>query len=295
MMPVDLTSFLMGKVWRLVGPLNHRHKRALRHMEWALAEETTAVERETLTREMWENLGRTFAEALISDQMLQKKNRFIIDEEKFRQWHDDSPKGSLLVTHHFGNWELVSAAEVLNGTKQVMGVYKHVKNPFVEGFLHKIRAPLFTGGLFSQRNQAVTRMVEHIRNNKDIAMVADLRDVKGMKVNLFNMPTPVTTFPAAVAVRYQKPLFVVQLRRTKGAFFTTDIEKITVTLSGEKTKDIETITQAIHSQFESWIRQNPSQWMWAPYRWTSRHDPIGKPTGWSEFIQLKERKVDQKS
>lgn len=284
-MPVDIASFLMGKAWRLIGPLNVRHQRVLRHMEWAFGDEYALAERQRFARDMWENIGRTFAEGLISDRLLQDKSRFKFDEELFRIWNDECTDGALLITHHFGNWELSCAPTVLFSDRKVMGIYKRVKNPLVEKFFLQQRSILFRGGLFSQEHGAARKTIQYLKAGYNMAMVADLRDLKGLPVCFFNMPTYVTSFPAVLAVKFQKPVFVAQLRRTQGAHFMMDIEKLDIELTGDNDRDIQVVTQAIHAQFENWIRQTPSQWMWAPYRWAGRREGKEKPQSWKQFVK----------
>lgn len=281
-MPVDLASFLMGKIWRLLAPLNGRHERVLRHMDWALGDEMDRKERERCARAMWENIGRTFCEGLISDRLLREKWRFRIEDDAFRHWSEECRNGALLITHHFGNWELTSAPTVLFTDHEVMGIYKRVKNPLVESYFLKIRAPLFPGGLFSQQRGAARHAISRIKAGSDMAMVADLRDNRGVRVELFGMPAFMTSFPATLALRFDKPLFVAQLRRLRGARFILDMRKIEFVPSGDFSRDCEALTQAMHRQFERWIRDNPHQWMWAPYRWSGRRDEQTKPEPWTE-------------
>jgi len=283
-MPVAMASFLMGKIWRLLGPLNNRHARVLRHMEWALSDQTAPDERRILARAMWENLGRTFCEGLIADRIIRDKNRFDANNAAFRHWNEECRDGALLVTHHFGNWELTSAPTVLFTEHKIMGIYRRVKNPLVEDFFLKIRSPLYPGGLFSHQRGAARQAVARMKAGSDMAMVADLRDNRGLKVNSFGMPASVSNFPEMLALKYDKPLFVAQLRRRKGVDFVLDMQQIEIPRTDDIAHDCQVMTQAVHSQFEEWIRKKPDQWMWAPYRWSGRHDTAEKPLTWNQFM-----------
>ncbi len=282
-LPIDIASLVTGKIWRFIAPFNKRHKRVLRHMEWALGEETSPKEREKYARDMWENLGRIFCEGLIADYIAEEKNRFDISHPLFKHWEEECQDGSLLITHHYGNWELVAGTVSLFTDHKMMGVYRRIKNPLVEEFMLNMRAPLFTGGLFSQAHGAARQAVASLRRGDDMSMVADLRDGQGFTINFFNMPAKVTSFPANLSVKFNKPIFAAQLRRTKGVNFVLDIQKIEIDKMDDKFKDEWVITQAIHKQFEDWIRQGPSQWMWAPYRWSVRRDAIKKPMDWATY------------
>lgn len=285
-LPVDVASYVIGKIWRIVGPFNNRHGRVLRHIEWAIGDETTMAERHQIARAMWENIGRTFCEGLIVENILKDKSRIIVNNEAFRYWNEECVNGALLLTHHFGNWELISVPTISCKNHNIMGVYRRVKNPLVEAFFLKIRNPLYTGGLFSQQGGAARQAVTGIRAGKDMAMVTDLRDNRGIKVNFFDMPTSVSNFTESLAIKYDKPVFVAQLRRLKGAHFILDMMEIKIEPTGNFEVDCFNLTQAVHRQFELWIRKNPEQWMWAPYRWSGRWDTIEKPISWDDFCQL---------
>ena len=282
-MPVDWASSLMGQIWRCVGPFNARHKRALRHMEWALTDITSHKEREKIARAMWENLGRTFCEGLIADRLRDDTARFEVDQAAVEQWNRETQQGALLVTHHFGNWELACAPVLHHTNQKVMGIYRRIKNPLVEDFMIRLREPLFPGGLFSQQNGAARKTVSALKAGGIMAMVGDLRDNRGVKVSLFDMPASLSTFPAILALKFDKPIYVAQTRRKKGAYFALDFERIAKPDSGNFEKDCQLLTQALHTQFEKWIRANPEQWMWAPYRWSGRYDETGKPQSWASY------------
>src|ERR1700749_4322774 len=61
-MPLQVASWLSGKLWRLIAPRLSRQKRALANLELAYPEKSPR-ERAAIASAMWENLGRTFAES----------------------------------------------------------------------------------------------------------------------------------------------------------------------------------------------------------------------------------------
>src|SRR5947209_4477136 len=60
-MPLQAASWLSGSLWRLFSPRIARYKRAHANLEQAFPEKDVA-ERKAIAAQMWENLGRTFAE-----------------------------------------------------------------------------------------------------------------------------------------------------------------------------------------------------------------------------------------
>ena len=282
-LPIDASSWLMGKAWRLFAPLNKRHKRVLRHMTWAIGDETPHKERDKIARDMWENLGRTFAEALILDKITRDQNRIKVDPAALTKWTDNPDKAAIFMSHHFGNWELNAVPALWHTDHAVMGVYKRVKNRLVENWVKSLRDDIYRGGLFTESDKPARTVLQQLRKGVNFAMISDLRDGRGIDVNLFEMPTKVSVFPTTLAVKLDLPVFLTQVRRTGGAHFVLDMVQIEFDKTDNQQRDIETLTQACHAQFERWIKMHPEQWMWAPYRWKGRYESDEKPVSWSHF------------
>lgn len=283
-LPIDIASWLMGKIWRLLAPFNIRHKRVLRHIDWALGNQTNLTERHKIASNMWENLGRTFAEALILDKIVRDPSRVQIDPNALTQWIEHEDKAAIFISHHFGNWELNAAPALWHTDRAIMGVYKRVKNKLVENWVKSIRDGIYKGGLYTESDNPARTILQQLRQGVSFAMICDLRDGRGLDVNLFDMPTKVTAFPTSLAIKVGLPVFLTQIRRTNGANFTLDMMKIEIEKTGNQQQDIETLTQACHTQFEEWIKRHPEQWMWAPYRWKGRYESDDKPISWAQFI-----------
>ncbi|MEP1441376.1 MAG: hypothetical protein ABJK39_00030 [Hyphomicrobiales bacterium] len=282
-LPIDVASWLMGKSWRLFAPLNKRHKRVLRHMMWAIGDDTTPRQRDQIARDMWENLGRTFAEALILDKIARDQRRIQIDPKVLAQWTDKPEKSAIFMSHHFGNWELNAVPALWHTDHAVMGVYKRVKNSLVEDWIKSIRDDIYKGGLYTESDNPARTILQQLRNGVSFAMISDLRDGRGVDVSLFDMPTKVSAFPTTLAVKVGLPVFLTQVRRIENTNFVLDMVEVEFEKTDNQQRDIENLTQACHAQFERWIKANPEQWMWAPYRWKGRYEGDQKPTSWTKF------------
>ena len=273
----------MGKSWRLLAPLNRRHKRAVRHITWALGDDTTSTERGKIIRDMWENLGRTFAEALILDKIIRDQSRIQVDPVALSEWTDNHDNAAIFMSHHFGNWELNAVPALWHTDRLIMGVYKRVKNRLVEDWIKSLRDNIYKGGLYTKSDKPARTILQQLRKGVNFAMIADLRDPRGVDVNLFDMPTKVSVFPTSLSVKTGLPIFLTQVRRTKGAHFILNMVKMEIPKTGNQQLDIQALTQACHTQFEGWIKAHPEQWMWAPYRWKGRYENTDKPNSWDQF------------
>ena len=67
--PLEAASRETGIAWRMIAPRLHRHRRALDNLALAFPD-MPLKERERLAGDMWENLGRTFAEGFFLKQIM---------------------------------------------------------------------------------------------------------------------------------------------------------------------------------------------------------------------------------
>ena len=62
MLPLEAASAFIGALWRMAAPFSKRHRRALSHLKIAFPDSTEA-ERRRIANEMWDTMGRIFAES----------------------------------------------------------------------------------------------------------------------------------------------------------------------------------------------------------------------------------------
>lgn len=263
-LPIDFGSWLMGTIWRLVAPHLRRHERALRQLAAAYPEKSRA-EIEAIARAMWMQLGRTFAEALIGERIVRAGR---IDDRAGLQLDPlkTSGRGCVFVSLHTGNWELVIYPTLLRGIKAA-GVYQRMKNPKVDDYVMLARRDRYSRGLFPKGNDVARKLMRIVRDGGAVALLADLRDRRGIMIPFFGRPAPTTPFPALLARSNDAELIAARCVRTGGVHFYIEAEVIDVPRTADRDADIAEATRRIHVLFEQWIREHPEQWMWAHRRW----------------------------
>lgn len=264
-LPLETASSLSGALWRAIAPLLSRHRRALSHLAQSLPE-TTPQEREAIARDMWETLGRTFAEAFHLDRILADGRIAFEPEATFETIRAHSLEGRVVASLHLGNWEL-TAAGGLHAGLAVAGVYQAIKNPYVDAYVTRLRAPLYPGGLYAKAPETATALMRVARRGGSVALLADLRDRNGVPAMFFGRVAPSTPFPALLARSLNLPLFAARVVRLPGVRFRLEVVEVDIPRDGDRKADVAAGTQALQSLFERWVRENPSQWMWAHRRW----------------------------
>ena len=92
-------------------------------------------------------------ETIDLDRILTEPDRLHVTNGHVVGRYKDKMGPVLIVTMHMGNWELGMWPIMLAGVKPA-GVYRLVKNPYVDRYLRAQRKDLYPGGLFGSRRAA---------------------------------------------------------------------------------------------------------------------------------------------
>lgn len=233
--------------------------------------EKSAAEIKIIARKVFENLGR-FACELVN---LPKINRDNIDRFLKIEGLDnidrsfERGKGTIVLTAHFGNWELVGLAFLVHGypgTTIVRKIYFHKYNDFLSSLRR-------TYGLnATYRDESARKMLGVLKENKILGIVADqdVDSVDGVFVNFFGRRTYTPSGPAVLA-RVSKAAMVPVFMVREGSGFVMKIERpVELVDTGNKEADLVTNTQKWSDVVESYIRRYPDQWVWMHRRWKTQ-------------------------
>lgn len=262
-LPLDFASAASGWCWRLVAPRLPRQQRALDNLRRAYPELSDAELRNILLG-MWDNLGRTFAEFFHMPQIVREGRIALRQPERFDAIVTRPP--FVMCSLHMGNWEILTSAGLRYGAP-LAGVYQALTNPRVDAWLRAKRLPMYPAGLYDKSPATARRMLRLVKEGGCPAFLADLRELRGVPATFFGRTAMSNPFPALVARSQNVPLYAVRVRRTRGAHFEMRIEEVVVPHSGDRDADVQAATQNVQSWFETFVREDPSQWMWAHRRW----------------------------
>jgi Kdo2-lipid IVA lauroyltransferase/acyltransferase len=259
------SSAVSAFFWRIIAPQVRRHKRAERNLALALPE-LSSRERDVILNRMWDNLGRTAAEALRLNEIADNPDSIELDfsSEALAIMRSEPP--AIFVSLHYGNWEVTAlAAERFN--KPLLGIYKKIRNPLVDRDVTKSRARFYKAGFVSKHPDAIRTITRAIKSGNSIAVMADLRESDGDLVPFFGIQSPSTTFPAMMARLYDLPMVAIRATRTSPGRFLIEAETIPLAQTADRKADILENTARIQSHLERWIKDDPALWMWGHRRW----------------------------
>jgi KDO2-lipid IV(A) lauroyltransferase len=267
----------LGRVGYLLA--HGERKKTLRHLEMAFGHELSAEDRERIAREVFQSIGMNTIEAMNSMAWTDGDYRARVDFEGLE--HAEAAltpgKGSIYMTAHFGNWELMPQSYLAKTGIAVGVIMQDTRIPKLTELIRSMRAN--KGNIIFSANDSAIRYLRALRKGGVIAMLAD-QDTKkqsGTHVKFFGLPALTPTggpFLAKKSGASILPLFIRRRRDdpTRHVFRCHPPIFSDPALSDEE--DVHRMLQAYTSILEQEVRENPGQWVWMHERW--RHQPKGQ-------------------
>ena len=180
------------------------------------------------------------------------------------------PRPALLVTAHFGNWELAGWMVGLIGLK-TYAVARVLDNPHVDRFLKRFRQR--TGQTLIAKKDDFDRLTGALRAGAKVATLAD-QDAgpRGVFVDFFGRPASTHKAVALMALEFDAPLLVVGAPRVGEPMFYAMVceDVIDPREYAARPDAVRAITERYTAALERLIRRHPEQYFWLHRRWKSR-------------------------
>lgn len=180
--------------------------------------------------------------------------------------------GIIIVSGHFGLWELVPSWLTQNGYN-VNIVVRRQNNPYVDEWMEDMRQRL--GPVTTDSGYGIRKILRSLKNKEILALMVDQDNGKqGIFVDFLNMPASAPTGPAQIGLKTGAPivpLFCIPNYSGKHL-----IKILPPIYPQEFPSDVEgqrQITHAYTKILEFYVKKHPHQWFWIHRRWkTQPHD-----------------------
>ena len=222
---------------------------------------------ETTARQVFKELGRNVYDFLRYPDLSEAEQRELIQLEGLEILHElrRRSKGAVIVTGHFGAWEILAARLVSEGFPLV-AMARPIKERRLEDLLSAHRQRMGVRTFPSSRSSLAP--LRHLQQGGFLGVLVDQR-VKsgGTTVRFLGRPTRMTDAPARLALATGVPLVVVTIRR-----LSDQRHRARVWPAVQPIGTPSELTQSLAEILESEIRSCPPQWMWFHPRWNERDD-----------------------
>ncbi|OQX92574.1 MAG: hypothetical protein B6D58_02185 [candidate division Zixibacteria bacterium 4484_95] len=196
----------------------------------------------------------------------------IVGQHSYREYLNKGA-GVVLVSGHFGSWELMGAylAQIGWPIDFLVGI-QH--NPLINNLMNKHRG-IFGVGLI-EVGLTARGVITALRKGRAIAMLSDQdAGADGVIVDFLGRAASTPKGPAAFALKTDCPIFVISFVRNELDKHTLFIEgPIIMKKTGDREEDIKRLTQAYTDIIEKYVRLHPDHWFWAHRRWKTTYPEI---------------------
>jgi Kdo2-lipid IVA lauroyltransferase/acyltransferase len=230
--------------------------------------EKNSSEIKALARKVYRNQAENIIEVLRLPMIKtaeEAANLLDLDSRKILAKTVDRNKGCVVLSAHFGNWELLALCSGLLIAPMAV-VVKKVKNHAIDRQINLWRT--MRGNRIIYDWQALREGLRTLRKGGFLCILGDQSDSSGTFFTEFlGRRTSVFLGPAFFALNAGVPLFVAMCRRTGGGRYTVDIEEIDTTSFGKEKTDAEELARRYTKVLERYIYKYPEEWFWLHNRW----------------------------
>ncbi len=179
-------------------------------------------------------------------------------------------RGAIVVTGHFGNWEMGGAALAVRGIPLDV-VAQRQRNPLFDSDLNRNRARMNMSVM--DRAEAPKWVLRSLREGRVVAIVGDQNLRRGgVFVEFFGRPASTARGAAVFALRTGCPIFLGIAMREPGfpQRYRVTLEPVAFTPTGDLDADAVRLTEAHTRHLEARVRRAPEQYFWQHRRWKTR-------------------------
>jgi KDO2-lipid IV(A) lauroyltransferase len=177
-------------------------------------------------------------------------------------------KNFILVTGHYGNWELLSQSIAIKFDLTLVGVGRKIDSDVMDEVLKKNREQFNVEMVYKQG--ALKECIKVINQNKIVGILTDQAIRKNQSIDVDFFANKATHTPLASILSRKFGLDLIP------AYISTeDYEEYTVTIyepiksikTDNQEEDLAILTQLQADVMEDVIKSNPKQWFWMHRRW----------------------------
>ena len=269
--PLPVLYRIGERLGRLAYRLSRRYRTVAEHnLQMAYGESLSDGERRRLVEQVFIHFAKSLMEFLVADGLSPNDlcRMVTLKGEEHLQWCVQQGKGTLIITAHYGNWEI--AARYLTQCKgYVLNVVARDADDSATAVLvNRIREQ--GGYCVFPRGQAVRAVLQALKRNELVAMLPD-QNAGDVFVPFFGRLAGTVAGPALLALRSGAPILpVFCTRQPDNTYLFEMLPPFVVQPSGDKERDVTETMAHITALIEQQVRKHPSQWLWLHNRWKTR-------------------------
>ena len=184
------------------------------------------------------------------------------------QKYQDAGKNFILVTGHYGNWELLSQSIAIKFDLMLVGVGRKIDSDLMDEVLKKNRERFNVEMVY--KKGAMKGCIKSINQGKVVGILTDqaIRKNQSIDIDFFGQKATHTALASMLSRKFELDLIPAYISTNDYSDYTVKIyEPIKYLKTENQEEDLVILTQLQSDAMENVIRQNPKQWFWMHRRW----------------------------
>jgi len=174
----------------------------------------------------------------------------------------------ILVTGHYGNWELLSQSIAIKFDLTLVGVGRKLDSDLMDKVLKENRERFNVEMVY--KKGAMKGCIKSINEGKIIGILTDqgIRKNQSLEVDFFGVRASHTPLASILSRKFDLDLVPAYISTEDYIHYKVKIyEPIKTLKTDAQEEDLATLTQAQADVMEQVIRKDPKQWFWMHKRW----------------------------
>ncbi len=243
-------------------------EKTIRHLTIAFGNEKSEKEIKQLAKKVFLHFATIAVDAIRIPIFIKKGiNNFVSNSNtELSGTYRDDGRGPIILTGHFGNWELMGAWLAQNGYKlRVVGTSAYDKR--IDKLITDTRNS--AGYLNIARGSGTRELIKSLKQGFPLGILIDQdTKVEGVFVNFFGKKAHTAVGPVVLAQKFNLPIIPHFLHlKDDYTYHIECLDEIELVDTGDPEKDLVTNVQKCSNAYEEIIRRHPEQWVWMHERW----------------------------
>jgi KDO2-lipid IV(A) lauroyltransferase len=184
------------------------------------------------------------------------------------QKYQNEGKNFILITGHYGNWELLSQSIAIKFDLHLVGVGRKIDSDMMDKLLLKNREQFNVEMVYKQG--AMKDSIRAINQGKVVGILTDqaIRKNQSIDVTFFGVQATHTPLASILSRKFDLDLVPAYICTDNYQNYTVKIYAPIKSLKTDnQEEDLAILTQLQANVMEDVIKQNPKQWFWMHRRW----------------------------
>ena len=261
---LKFSSYISGKLFEAFGPIFRSKKLIKLNIQRAIPQ-INSLEIKDITKNMWNNYGRTLSEYMFLKDFRNNKlkSNISIEGNEILEKIKLEKNPVIFVSGHFSNFELMAMVIEKSGVN-LSAIYRPLNNIFLNVLMERIRKKYICKKQIKKGTGGVRELLRLYKKGYSIALMIDQRVSEGIKSKFFNDDAFTTTIPAQFIKKFNCKVVPIYIERYNNINFNIKIEKPIEFSKGTST---EKITRDLNIWIEKMILKKPGEWIWSHNRW----------------------------